>query len=81
MSNNTRKREVMVCRNTGAERVGIVNKRGEELTQVEKLKYLDSVLKEQGDCEAEVQDRVKAAWIRWKEVSGGVYDRIAGKNL
>ena len=58
---NSRKTEAMVCGKTSLERVNIVDISGGELTQVAKLKYPVSTPKEAGGCEAEIQDRVKAA--------------------
>ena len=61
----------MVCGKTDLERVTmVVDIRGGELTRVNKFKHLDSTLKEGRGCEAEIQDRVKAAWAKWKEVVG-----------
>ena len=65
-----RKTEVMVCGKTGVERVKVVDMRGGQLTQMDKFKYLGSTRKEGGGCEAEIQERVKAALAKWKEVSG-----------
>ena len=63
-----------MCGKSGAERVNLVDIRGGELTQVDKLKYLDTTTKEGGGWEVEIQDRVKAAWAKWKEVSEDICD-------
>ena len=42
---------------------------------MEKFKYLESTLSQGGGCEAEVESRIKAAWGKWREVSGVVCDR------
>ena len=72
---NVDKTEVMVNSKEGRDRIVIQEVRGSELKQVEKFKYLGSTLDHTGGCEADVENRIKAAWAKWKEVSGVVCDR------
>ena len=47
---------------------------------MDKFKYFGSARKEEGGCESEIWDRVKAAWVRLKVVSGVVcYRRMPRK--
>ena len=41
---------------------------GEELKQVESFKYPGSMINNKGGCEQEVQARVSASWMKWREV-------------
>lgn len=49
--------------------------RGEEITQVEKYKYLGSTLTESGGCETEAEEGITAGWRKWREVSGVVCEK------
>lgn len=57
------------------DRLGVV------LKQVDRLKYLGSVIKDDGGCEAEVQERVKAGWGKWSEVTGTIRDKRMPRKL
>ena len=72
---NVNKTEVMVSSKEGGDRIAIQDIRGSDIKQVEKFKYLGSTLSQEGGCEAEVESRIKAAWGKWREVSGVVCDK------
>jgi len=39
------------------------------------VKYLGLTVNAKGGCEEDVKNRIKAAWQKWKELSGVVCDR------
>lgn len=78
---NAGKTEVMVSSKQGGEQIQVVDRRGVELKQVDGFKYLGSVIKEEGGCEIEVRERVRAGWAKWREVSGVVCDRRMPRKL
>ena len=41
-----------------------------KVPRVKELKYLGSMVQENGSCEREVKTRVQAGWNRWRKVSG-----------
>ena len=65
----------MVCCKKGGAKVVVRERNGEELNQVESFRYLASVICESGGCEKDVQVRVSASWMKWKEVSAVMNDR------
>ena len=77
---NAKKSEVMVSSKVRSD-VQVRDVRGEEIKQVVKFKYLGSTLVESGGCEVEVEERIKAAWRKWREVSGVVCDKRMSKRL
>jgi hypothetical protein len=72
---NERKTEVMVCSKKASELVDIVDRSGAQFKQVSRFKYLGSVVCEEGGCEEDVKARVKAAWNKWREMSGIMCDK------
>ena len=72
---NIRKTEVMLSSREGREELHITSGDGGELKQVTSFKYLGSVMSEEGGCDLEVRQRIKAAWAKWREVSGVILDR------
>ena len=48
---------------------------GEELKQVKSFKYLGSLINNKGGCEKEVQARVSASWMKWREVKTVLNDK------
>ena len=56
-----------MCTKEGQEKTKILDRKGEEMPQVKKFKYLGSVLNERGGCEMEIKARVKAGWEKWRE--------------
>ena len=80
---NSNKTETMVCSGV-EESISIVDNKGNLLKQVETFRYLGSVLNAKGGCEEEVRQRIKSAWMKWKDLSGVLCDkkmpvRIKGK--
>ena len=48
---------------------------GEELKQVDHFKYLGSVIDKDGTIDKDVDLRVQAAWLSWRQLTGVLYDR------
>ncbi len=71
---NASKTETMVCAKI-QEKVDIVDCHGKRLNQVNCFKYLGSTITATGGCETDVKCRIKAAWCKWKELSGVVCDK------
>ena len=65
----------MVCSKNGEEQVNIRDMHGEELKQVKSFKYLGSLINNKGGCEKEVQARVSASWMKWREVKTVLNDK------
>ena len=73
----------MVCSGV-EESISIVDNKGNLLKQVETFRYLGAVINAKGGCEEEVRQRIKSAWMKWKDLSGVLCDkkmpvRIKGK--
>ena len=77
---NTEKTEVMVCSKTERE-ANIVDKQGTQLKQVETFKYLGVTISAKWDSEEAVRARVRAAWMRWREISGVICDKKMPRKL
>lgn len=80
---NAGKTETMVCSKTD-EPLEVKDCRGKALKQVKTFKYLGSTVNANGGCEEDVKHRIKAAWQKWRDLSGVVCDkkmpvRIKGK--
>ena len=43
--------------------------------------YLGSMLKRDGDIDADVSHRIKAGWIKWRQASGILYDKRVPQKL
>ena len=65
---NVKRTETMVCSKNKEEQVNIRDMHGEELKQVKSFKYLGSLINYKGGCEKEVQARVSASWMKWRDV-------------
>ena len=72
---NIRKTEVMLSSREGREELHIMSGDGGELKQATSFKYLGSVISEEGGCDVEVRQRTKAAWAKWRQVSGVILDK------
>ena len=72
---NVGKTEVMISSRGGREDLHIRTTAGEELKQTTSFKYLGSVISEEGGCELEVRQRIKAGWAKWRQVSGVILDK------
>ena len=72
---NIGKTESMVSSKGGQEEVKIEAEDGTVLKQSNEFRYLGSVLAEEGGTEKAVRQRVKAAWQKWREVTGVILDK------
>ena len=77
---NIGKTEVMVSSRSGAG-VNIKDNQGTSLKQVEKFKYLGVTISDGGGSEEAVRARVSAAWAKWRELSGVIYDKKMPRKL
>jgi len=77
---NASKTETMSCAKA-EEKLEITDNKGNKLRQVETFKYLGAVLSANGGCESDVKNRIKAAWSKWREVSGVVCDKNMSKRV
>ena len=68
---NSTKTETMVCSKTH-EPLVITDGKGNVMKQVESFRYLGSMVNATGGCEEDVKHRIKAAWQKWKDISGDV---------
>ncbi|XP_068243768.1 uncharacterized protein [Palaemon carinicauda] len=57
---NVYKTEAMVRSKEGGDRVALHESKGAVIKQVEQFRYLGSIINQEGRCEAEVENRVKA---------------------
>ena len=72
---NIRKTEVMLSSREGREDLHVMSGDRGELKQATSFKYLGSVISEEGGCDLEVRQRIKAAWAKWRQVSGVILDK------
>ena len=47
---------------------------GVVVPRIEKFKYLESIIKERGDTDADINQRIRVAWRKWKNASGVLCD-------
>ena len=66
---NTNQTEVMVASREET-RMNIVDRRGNNLNQVNSFKYLGLLLNNNGSPEDPVKAKVTAAWYKWRQMSG-----------
>ena len=71
---NISKTEVMV-RSRSKIVVNIKDRNEKKLNQVDSFKYLGVTLVEDGGPEHAVRPRIKAAWQKWKDLTGVTYDK------
>ncbi len=53
----------------------IRDSQGKRLNQVERFKYLGSMMDCTGGTELDVRNRISAGWAKWREVSNVIYDK------
>ncbi|XP_068213874.1 uncharacterized protein [Palaemon carinicauda] len=70
--------EAMVDTKDVRGRLSIFESRGTVIKHVEQFRYSESTKSQNGRCEAEVDNRIKAAWGKFKEVTGVVCNRENG---
>ena len=71
---NIGKTEVMVSSRRGT-KANIKDSQGTSLRQVNKFKYLGVTISEEGGSEEAVRARVRAAWGKWRDLSGVTSDK------
>ena len=70
------KTEVIVFDFGGNDRAAQVMQLGEDsVGEVERFKYLGSVVQKDGGFEEDVKNRIKCGWMKWREASGVLCDR------
>ena len=47
---------------------------GVEIGASRKFRYLGSIVQYEGDIEEDIQHRIKAGWVKWKNASGVLCD-------
>ncbi|XP_064085365.1 uncharacterized protein LOC135200687 [Macrobrachium nipponense] len=72
---NVNKTEVLLSSREDGDRIVIQERRGLNIKQAEKFRYIGSTLSQEGGCEAEVDSSIKAVWGKWREVAGVVCDK------
>jgi len=77
---NTSKTVVMVSSKNKVSTT-IVDNKNTKLHQVGKFKYLGTSMSESGGSEEAVKARVSAAWAKWRELNGVIYDKKMPRNL
>ena len=77
---NMGKTEVMVSSRRGTT-VNIKDSQVTSLRQVNKFKYLDVTISEEGGSEEAVRARVSAAWGKWRDLSGVISDKKISRKL
>ena len=75
MKVSTKKTEVMAI-NREEQQINIEDKIGRKLNQVNRFKYLGAILKQNGECEDIIAERIRLAWEKWKEIGSVINDNI-----
>ncbi|XP_068229688.1 uncharacterized protein [Palaemon carinicauda] len=57
------------------DRIGLYEKRGSVIKHVEEFEYLGSTIGQEGRCEAEFENWIKASWGVWREVAEVICDK------
>ena len=78
---NAKKTQVLLSVRKESESVNTYDRSGVKLSQVNHFRYLGSVISENGGCLDDVKTRVRAAWSKWKDMSGIVCDRKMPERL
>ncbi|XP_068206509.1 uncharacterized protein [Palaemon carinicauda] len=71
---NVDKTEATVSSKEGRVWIAIHGSRDWVIKVVEEFRYLGSTISQEGGCEAGVENRIIAAWGKWREVAGVVCD-------
>jgi len=65
------KTDYLHCCFSGRENVGgVVTLDGRSIPKVDKFKYLCSIIKQNGDINKDINQRIKVGWQKWKYSSG-----------
>ena len=78
---NVAKTETLVCKKGGGGVPRVRDVHGEDIRQMREFKYLGTVLCEGGGSGRDIQERVKAGWRKWGEVSAVMKDKRMGMRL
>ena len=70
-----KKTEYLHANFSGTPMVQEVKIAGESIKKVEEFKYLGEVISAEGSLKGEVEKRVKAGWLKWRQMSGVLCDR------
>ncbi|XP_068208357.1 uncharacterized protein [Palaemon carinicauda] len=66
---NVSKIDAIVSGKEFRDRVPICESRGLVIKQVKQFRYLGSIKRLEGGCETGVENRIKAAWGKWRKVA------------
>jgi len=70
------KTEYLRCGFSGVDRDdGEVTMGGVVVPQVEKFKYLGSIIEESGDIDEDISHRIRAGWQKWRKTCGVLCDK------
>ena len=78
---NVDKTQLMVCNKQDRDIIAIHESRGSVAKQVENFKYLGSILSHEGGRELELENRIRAARGKWREVAGLICDQKMANEL
>jgi hypothetical protein len=53
----------------------MVDRKGKTLKQVASFKYLGSGISEKRGCEIVIRERITAAWVKWRGLTGVICDK------
>ena len=60
---------------------GDVSLEGQVVPRKDTFQYLGSMLQRDGDIDADVNLRIKAGWMKWRQASGILYDKRVSHKL
>ena len=72
---NRQKTEYLKLRASDRQDVGTVAVQGEVVKQVEKFKYLGSIIQADGGIDRDIANQTQASWGAWKRITGVMCDR------
>jgi hypothetical protein len=76
------KTEYKRCDFSGAaQEEGDVSLEGQVMPKKDTFRYLGTMLQRDGDIDADVSHRIKAAWIKWRQASGILCDKRVPQKL
>ena len=78
---NTQKSEIMVSRRKWRQAVTVRDVDGAGLKQAREFKYLGSEKDSEGGTASAIKQKIKAAWMEWREVTGIICDRKMPRKL
>ena len=69
------KTEYMRCNFTGVDDEGVIRMDGGVVPTKDVFRYLGSMLQKDGGIDADVNHRINAGWMKWRQASGVLCDR------